>query len=213
MSTRASYQIPWGVAVLSRISSISGVHGAIPVKIVGQSPILPDVATVESDFDIVLAALEERKVRYLVVGGVAVVLYGYARFTADLDLVIALDPPNVTAAMEALSSLGYRPRAPVAALEFADPAKRREWIHEKGLIVLGLWSPKHPATEVDVFVEEPFGIDEALARATRAQLGASTITVASIPDLIELKRKAGRPKDLDDIEKLQEILAQERDNV
>jgi hypothetical protein len=183
------------------------------VKIVGLSPILPDVPTAESDFDIILAALEERKVRYLVVGGVAVVLHGYARFTADLDLVIALDAANVTAAMEALSVLGYRPRAPVAALEFADPGKRREWIHEKGLTVLGLWSPKHPATEVDVFVEEPFSIDEALARATRAQLGASTVTVASIPDLIALKRKAGRPKDLDDIEKLQEILAQERGHV
>jgi predicted nucleotidyltransferase len=170
------------------------------------------VAAAESDFDLVLAALEERKVRYLVVGGVAVVLHGYARFTADLDLVVALDPSNVIAAMEALTSLGYRPRAPVAALDFADPDKRREWIRDKGLTVLGLWSPKHPATEVDVFVEEPFAVDEALARATRARLGENTIVVASIADLIELKRKAGRPKDLDDIEKLQEILAQGRGN-
>ena len=170
------------------------------------------MAAAESDFDLVLAALEERKVRYLVVGGVAVVLHGYARFTADLDLVVALDPSNVIAAMEALTSLGYRPRAPVAALDFADPDKRREWIRDKGLTVLGLWSPKHPATEVDVFVEEPFAVDEALARATRARLGENTIVVASIADLIELKRKAGRPKDLDDIEKLQEILAQGRGN-
>jgi hypothetical protein len=177
------------------------------VKTLAQSPIIPDVAAAESDFDIVLAALEERKVRYLVVGGVAVVLHGYARFTADLDLVIALDAPNITAAMEALSSLGYRPRAPVAALDFADPDKRRKWIGEKGLTVLGLWSPNYPATEVDVFVEEPFAVDEALARATRAKLGESTIMVASIPDLIDLKRKAGRPKDLEDIEKLQELLA------
>jgi hypothetical protein len=106
-----------------------------------------------------------------------------------------------------LSSLGYRPRAPVAALDFADPDKRRKWIGEKGLTVLGLWSPNYPATEVDVFVEEPFAVDEALARATRAKLGESTIMVASIPDLIDLKRKAGRPKDLEDIEKLQELLA------
>jgi len=175
--------------------------------------IIRDVATAESDFDIVLAALEKRKVRYLVVGGVAVVLHGYARFTADLDLVVALDPPNVTAAMEALASLGYRPRAPVAALDFADPLKRREWIRDKGLTVFGLWSPEHPATEVDVFVEEPFAIDQALARATRARLGSNTFTVASIPDLIELKQRAGRPKDLDDIEKLREILAQGRGDV
>jgi len=167
---------------------------------------------VESDFDIILGALEKREIRYLVVGGVAVVLHGYPRFTADLDLVIALDPPNVISAMEALASLGYRPRAPVAASDFADPGKRREWIRDKGLTVFGLWSPQHPATGVDVFVEEPFAIDHALARATRARLGANTFTVASIPDLIELKRKAGRPKDLDDIEKLQSILAQGQGN-
>jgi hypothetical protein len=171
------------------------------------------VTASESDFDIVLDALEKRSVRYLVVGGVAVVLHGYARFTADLDLVLALDPPNIIAAMEALTSLGYRPRAPVPFLDFADPGKRREWIREKGLTVLGLWSPEHPATEVDVFVEEPFAIDEALARATRAQLGANTIVVASIADLIDLKGKAGRPKDLEDIKKLQEILAQGSGNV
>ena len=170
------------------------------------------MASTESDFDIVLAALEERKVRYLVVGGVAVVLHGYARFTADLDLVIALDAANIAAAMGALGALGYRPRAPVAASDFADPDKRREWILEKGLTVLGLWSPEHPATEVDVFVEEPFAIEPALLRATRAKLGANTIAVASIPDLIQLKRKAGRPKDLEDIAKLQEILAQGRLN-
>ena len=170
------------------------------------------VAAAESDFEVVLAALEKRNVRYLVVGGVAVVLHGYVRFTADLDLVLALDPPNVIATIDAMTSLGYRPRAPVAFLDFADPVKRREWIRDKGLTVLGLWSPKHPATEVDIFVEEPFAIDEALLRATRAQLGANGITVASIPDLIELKRMAGRPRDLEDIEKLQEILAQERDH-
>jgi len=37
-------------------------------------------------------ALEKKKVQYLVVGGVAVVLHGFVRATADLDLMVALDP-------------------------------------------------------------------------------------------------------------------------
>jgi hypothetical protein len=41
------------------------------------------------------AALGQAQARYLVVGGVAVVLHGHPRFTADLDLVVALDPDNV----------------------------------------------------------------------------------------------------------------------
>lgn len=170
--------------------------------------ILTFVSWAGSDFEIVFAALEQRRVRYLVVGGVAVVLHGYPRFTADLDLLVALDPANASAAMEALVSLGYRPRAPVAAMEFADPEKRRVWIEEKGLVVFSLWSPERPATEIDVFVAEPFPFEPAFERATRVSLGPLVVRVAAIPDLIQLKEQAGRPKDHDDIEKLRAILAQ-----
>jgi hypothetical protein len=160
------------------------------------------VAATESDFDLVFAALTKRKVRYLVVGGVAVVLHGVPRFTADIDLVLALDRANVLAALDALAGLAYQPRAPVPLLDFADPALRRDWIEHKGLTVFGLWSPDHPATEIDLFIEEPFSFDEVFARATRVDLGANPVTVASIADLIELKRRADRPRDREDIERL-----------
>lgn len=63
-----------------------------------------------------LQALNSAGVRYLVVGGVAVVLHGHLRTTADLDLVVQLERENVLKAVRALAGLGYRPRAPVAAL-------------------------------------------------------------------------------------------------
>ena len=47
----------------------------------------------------VLAALNAAEVRYLVVGGVAVVLHGYLRTTADLDLVVELETDNVLRAV------------------------------------------------------------------------------------------------------------------
>ena len=161
----------------------------------------------QSDFDAIFIALQAANVRYIVVGGVAVVLHGSPRFTADLDLVIALEDTNIRAALAVLEQLGYRPRAPVPAQQLADPEIRRAWIADKGLTVFALWSPEHPATEIDIFVEEPFPFDEAYARAVRADLGTSTVTVASIEDLIALKRSAGRPKDLADISAL-EALAQ-----
>jgi len=150
-------------------------------------------------------ALGASHCRYIVVGGVAVVLHGSPRFTADLDLVIALDEPNVRAAIDALSRLGYRPRAPVAAVGLADPAVRASWIQNQGVVVLSLWSPDHPATEIDIFVEEPFPFDQAYARAARADLGTSVVVVAAIGDLIALKRRVGRPKDLADISALEAI--------
>jgi hypothetical protein len=79
---------------------------------------------------------------------------------------------------------------------------RRSWIEEKGMT---LWSPELPATEVDVFASEPFAFDAAYARALRADLGATTVPVASLVDLIELKRRAGRPQDLEDVRALEAI--------
>lgn len=67
----------------------------------------------------VIGALNQERVRFLVAGGVAVVLHGYLRTTADLDLVVQLDSSNVLRALRALGSLGYRPRAPVAPEDFS----------------------------------------------------------------------------------------------
>jgi len=79
---------------------------------------------------------------------------------------------------------------------------RQNWIEEKGLTVFSLWSPDHPATEVDLFIEDPFPFEEAFARATRVDLCTNHVTVVSIADLIDLKRRADRPKDREDIERL-----------
>ena len=70
-------------------------------------------------------------------------------------------------------------------------------------MVFSLWSAEHPATEIDLFVEEPFNFAEAFARAARADLGGTVVTVASIDDLIELKKRADRPKDREDIAALE----------
>ena len=154
------------------------------------------------DFERVFAALEARGVRYLVVGGVAVVLHGHPRFTADLDLVLALDPQNLASAIAALEGLGLRPRAPVWLADFANAEARQAWVSEKGMVVLSLWSPELPGTEVDLFASEPFPFAAAYSRALRADLGTTTVTVAGIDDLIALKRAAGRPQDLEDVSAL-----------
>jgi hypothetical protein len=157
------------------------------------------------DLERIFAALQASGARYLVVGGVALVLHGHARFTADLDLVISLDRANLRLGLAALEGLGYRPRAPIRLEEFLDPTVRRTWVEEKGMTVLSLWSPSLPATEVDVFASEPFEFEAAYARATRADLGTVTVTVAGLADLIDLKRRAGRPQDLEDVRALEAI--------
>lgn len=159
----------------------------------------------QGELELVLRALEESGARYLIVGGVAVVLHGHPRFTADLDVVIQLDADNVRAAFAALARLDYRPRAPVAPEDFADPTIRDAWIRDKGLTVFSLWSPQCPLTEVDIFVQEPFDFDAVYSRALRADLGFATVSVIGLTDLLALKQAAGRAKDLDDIRALRQL--------
>lgn len=160
----------------------------------------------------VFSALEQARVRYLVVGGVAVVLHGHLRVTADLDVVVELEPANARAAVRALAELGYRPRAPVPLEQFADETTREAWIADKGLTVFSLWSPTSPGTEVDLFVREPFDFDTTYARAVMVELEGIHVPVIGIADLIALKRAAGRSKDLEDADALAAILEEDRDD-
>ena len=157
------------------------------------------------DIERVLGALNSAQVRYLVAGGVAVVLHGYLRTTADLDLVVQLEPENALRALRALGTIGYVPRAPVPAEQFADAGTRERWIRDKNLEVFSFWSNEHPGLEVDLFVREPFDFDEVYENAREFQLETTTVRVVPRRLLIEMKRLAGRPRDLEDIEALEHL--------
>jgi hypothetical protein len=158
-------------------------------------------------FEPVFAQLNSAGVRYVVVGGLATVLHGFARLTADVDLALDLEPEALVSAVSALKALGLRPRAPVSLDDFADPATRRRWIEEKGLTVLSLWDPSRPMLEVDVFAENPISFDDLWSRSELVEIRGVGIRIAGIADLIRLKRLAGRPEDFQDIEALEAILA------
>src|SRR5437016_1562128 len=133
----------------------------------------------------IVGGLNEAGVRYLIVGGLAVVAHGFVRLTADIDLVLDPDPAALRRAIDALSGLGYRPRAPVEFSEFADPGKREQWAREKGLTVFSLSSPAHAATEVDLFVETPFDFEREYQHAERFEVAPGKIaTFVGIDGLI-----------------------------
>ncbi len=157
----------------------------------------------ESELLSILTSLAAERIRFLVVGGVAVVLHGHPRMTADL--VLDLEVANATRALEILASKGFRPRPPVPLTSFADPDIRRAWIEEKGLTVFSLWSPSMPGTEVDLFVQEPFDFGDTYARAEFVTLAGVSVPVLALHDLITLKRGVGRAKDMADVEALEEI--------
>jgi predicted nucleotidyltransferase len=151
----------------------------------------------------IIRALNDTGVRYLIAGGLAVVAHGYVRFTADVDLLLDMNEANLRRAIAALSKLGYRPRAPVEFADYADEATRARWAREKGLTVFSVYSGDHPATEVDLFLEAVIDFDRAFGGAKRLEVAPGvTATFVGLPDLIAMKRMAGRPQDREDIERL-----------
>jgi hypothetical protein len=161
------------------------------------------VAQIESLFE----ALTQRNVRYVVVvvGGVAVVLHGHPRLTAAADLAIDLDPEPLAHTMEVLTELGFEPQLPVTIEQFMDPTIRAERISQRNMTVFSLRSRSHSLLIVDVFVESPIAFADLWRDAVQIALSATTVRVASISHLIEMKLLARRPKDLEDIAHLRDI--------
>jgi len=162
-----------------------------------------------ASIEAIVRRLNEAGVRYLIVGGLAVVAHGYVRLTADLDLVLDPEAGNVERALSVLSALGYSPRAPVPLADFADGAKRGEWARSKGLTVFSLASPMHPATEIDLFLEPPFEFPRAYAAAVSLEVAPGVpATFVGLDDLLAMKRAAGRPLDIEDMKRLLELRAE-----
>ena len=156
-------------------------------------------------FDPVLRALQQSGTRYAVVGGLATVLHGHARMTADIDVIVDLAPEAALAVVVALTHIGLRPRAPVAPEDFANASIRRSWIEEKAMRVFSLWDPRNPMIEVDLFVEYPIDFEGLMARAVEVDALGTRVRIAAIEDLIALKRLADRPQDREDIRALEAL--------
>lgn len=157
-----------------------------------------------TQFEAIFAALQATGARYVVVGGVAVNLHGYQRFTKDVDLVVELIPDQTLRVFEALQSLGFRPNIPVKVTDFANPEIRESWVREKGMMVFQLFSDTSRVT-VDIFAQYPVDFDELYADSTAVSLPSASLRIASIQHLMQMKRVAGRPQDMLDLEKLEMI--------
>ena len=94
--------------------------------------------------------------------------------------------------------------------EFADARIRRDWIHDKGMQVFSFFKPDEPLLSVDVFVDHPIEFEGLYERSEACNIGSCPVRIASIPDLIQLKRLADRPQDREDISRLEEILRLKR---
>jgi len=143
-----------------------------------------------------LQRLTERGVDFVVVGGVAVILQGSPRFTKDLDICYALEQENLDRLGSVLIELGAKLRGVDEDLPFAPDGRA---LAQTQILTLttpdgGLDLVAHPAGFP--------GYPALRRRADQIDLDGIVVRVASVEDLMAMKRAAGRPQDLVDLESL-----------
>jgi hypothetical protein len=76
-------------------------------------------------YEEVFRKLHDKNVKYSVAGGVALVLHGVVRLTADIDLIVEMSTENLQKFIAAMNELGYKPKPPVKAEDFMNPLNRK----------------------------------------------------------------------------------------
>jgi len=158
----------------------------------------------------ILSQFYLQNVRYLLVGGLAVNLYGIPRTTQDIDIIVATDKENIHKLNRVLQDLGYHPRLPVNAEELASEEARRSWVDEKNLVAFSFVHGEESYRMVDVVIAHPLNFEQAYARRKVRKGEGIEIYLASEEDLIRMKEQSKREQDKQDIVMLKNVL--KRDN-
>lgn len=132
--------------------------------------------------------LSSHRVDYLLVGGYAVCYHGYYRTTADIDIWIAVNPENAARMVRLIHEFGFD--VPQLSEEI--------FLHKGRIIRMGV-----EPTRIEILTEvSGCDFDDCHPRRVRATIDGVEIDLISLPDLLRNKLKAGRLKDLADVQRL-----------
>ena len=146
---------------------------------------------VNSDFTDLLKLFSDKKVKYLIIGGYAVIQYAEPRYTKDLDVWISTDISNAKSVYKALKEFG----APLVELTEADFSEEG-YFYQMGV----------PPMRVDILMGIPgIEFEEAWKKRVEIDFDGLLVTFISREDLITAKRASGRPQDLIDADTLTTI--------
>lgn len=161
-------------------------------------------------FDKIIKTLNKHNIKYLIVGGLAINLYGIPRFTKDIDIVCDMSEDNLKRLIKAIKELGYKPRVPIKIDDFAKPELRSKWKKEKGMLAFAFFDPKDYFKELDIVMQEKLSFDKMYKNKVVMKMDKVNVYVCSIDDLIKLKKTASRKQDISDIEALNIIKRQKK---
>jgi hypothetical protein len=141
------------------------------------------------DFKEFIQSLNDNAVHYLLVGGYAVALHGYPRYTKDLDVWVDSDFENAERVIKALTQFGF------GSLEL----KESDFTEPDQVVQLG-----YPPNRIDILTSLS-GVEFAECYASRviAEIDGVSTTFIDLENLKKNKKAVGRHQDLADIENLE----------
>jgi len=140
------------------------------------------------DFKEFIESLNDNGVRYLVVGGYAVALHGYPRYTKDIDIWLERTPENAKRAIDALNQFGFGSLG-LQAADFLEPDQ---------IIQLG-----YPPARIDLLTTIPgVSFDECYKSRVVVDVDGVQVNFIDLENLKKSKRASGRYQDLADLENL-----------
>ena len=142
------------------------------------------------DFKEFAALLNAHGVEYLIVGGYALMVHGYPRYTGDIDFWVNPAPDNVRALLEALAQFGF---ASVGLSE-------ADFLKPDAVVKLG-----YPPARIDLMTAiDGVGFVDAFVQRAMVNVDGLDLSFISRSDLIKNKSSTGRLKDLADVEALRD---------
>jgi len=151
-------------------------------------------------FEDVLRLMNQHEVRFILIGGWAGIIHGVARSTNDVDLVYSREAGNISRLVTALQTWSPYLRGAPPGLPFRwDEATVRSGLNFTLTTTHG---------DLDLLGEVTGGgtYEQLLPYTVEATSYGLNFRVVTLEKLIQLKRAAGRPKDLENVAQLQSLL-------
>ncbi len=138
------------------------------------------------DFKKFIQLLNDNQVRYLVVGGYAVALHGYPRYTKDIDIWIELAKENAVRTIETLDQFGFKSLG----------LKEQDFLVEDQIIQLGV-----APNRIDLLTTLPgVTFTECFEKRIKLEIDGVNVNLIDLDNLRKNKKASGRLQDLADLE-------------
>ncbi len=145
----------------------------------------------------IIIALSENQVRFIIFGGVAIVLHGVERMTLDLDISLDMEQENLLRFLEVMKKENLTPRAPIPSEVLLEKELVDYIIKEKNAVAFTFIDKDHPYKQVDVLIHPDLNYHKWIHKTDTIELFGYNVKILSKEAIIELKQNLSNPRDKD----------------